>query len=115
MPIVQKIHKVLSDSPCDLSGTLIQGIDLNFSKVVDYLSGILSPKDRLSMSSHEKHTVKIMGLSSIFSPLTAELECSTKLDTYCIVNIPEESREAAMHVSTAHTLGGASYNAEILI
>ncbi len=69
------------------------------------------------MSSHIKHTVKIMGLSSIFSPLTAELECSRKLDTYCIVNIPEESREAAMHVSTAHTLGGASciYNTEILI
>lgn len=24
--------------PCDISGTLIQGTDLNFSKVVDYLS-----------------------------------------------------------------------------
>lgn len=101
----------------NISGTLIQGTDLNFSKVVDYRSGVFLPKDRVSMSSHKKHTVKIMGLSSIFSALTAELECSTKLDTYCIVNIPEESRETAMHVSTAHTLGGASYiyNAEILI
>jgi len=96
---------------------LIQGTDLNFSKVVDYRSGVWFPTDRLSMSSHKKHTGKIMGLSSIFSPLTAELECSTKLDTYCIVNIPEESRDVAMDVSTAHTLGGAYYiyNVEILI